>query len=165
MFINPYTFVIQLINIAILFYFLKRFLFHPLSSFLENRKENIRQQYGEAERQKLESEKIYNEYRSRLDGSKEEIRAMIKTAKKEAEQTRRSILEQAQQEAELLISKAKGEMERQKDKVYRELMEQSVDFSLVMASKVLEQKISKEEHHGIIRQVINRIGDEREWVQ
>ncbi len=164
MLINPYTFVIQLINVAILFYFLKRFLFEPLSSFLEKRRDNIKEQYKEAERQKLESQRLYDEYMKRMEDSREEIRSMIKGAEKEAEKTRQGILEQARQEAEEFMAKAREEMERQKNKVSRELMEQSMDFSLVLASKVLEQKISKEEHHEIIRQIMDRMG-EREWVQ
>jgi F-type H+-transporting ATPase subunit b len=164
MLINPYTIVLQLINIGILFYFLRRFLFQPLRDFLEKRRENIREQYKEAERQKLESQKLYDEYRRRIEDSQEEIRSMIKVAQKQANDTRRGILDQARQEAEEFMSKARDEMERQKNKISRELMEQSMDFSLVLASKVLEQKISKEEHHEIIRQIMDRMGESK-WVQ
>ncbi len=147
MLVNPYTFVIQLINVAILFYFLKRFLFKPLNSFLEKRREGIKEQYKEAERQKLESQRLYEDYKRRIEESQEEIRLMIKGAEKEAAKTRRNILEQARQEAEEFMAKAREEIERQKNKASRELMEQSMDFSLVLASKVLEQTISKEDHH------------------
>ena len=89
---------------------------------------------------------------------------MIKGAEKEAAKTRRNILEQARQEAEEFMAKAREEIERQKNKASRELMEQSMDFSLVLASKVLEQTISKEEHHEIIRQIMDRMGESK-WVQ
>lgn len=164
MLINPYTIVIQLINVAILFYFLKRFFFHPLSNFLEERRDNIIKQYKEAKRQKIESEKLYNEYKSRLENLQAKIQSMIKGAQKEAKEARRDILEHARQEAEMLISKAREEIERQKNKASRELMEQSVDFSLVLATKVLEEKISKEEHHEIIQQIMDRMSESK-WVQ
>lgn len=164
MLINPYTIVLQLINIAILFYFLKRFLFKPLQSFLEKRREHIKEQFKEAERKKLESQKLYDEYKKRIETSQQEIRLMIKGAQEEAENTRRHILEQARQEAREFIQKAREQLEREKNIVSRELLEQSLDFSLAFTSKVLEQKISKKEHHEIIRQIMDRMG-ETKWVQ
>lgn len=164
MLINVYTIVFQLINIAVLFFFLKRFLFKPLEVFLENRRESIRSQLEEAQKQSQKADDLYNEYKHKLDNSRDEIYHLLQSAKKEAEDLRKAKIDQASREAEGLIARAKEEIERQKKQVSTELLEKTVDLSLMAASKILEEHLSPKEHHVLINQAIEKMG-EGKWIQ
>lgn len=164
MLVNIYTIVFQLINIAVLFYFLKRLLYKPVGNFLERRREEIKQQFAEAENKRQEAQKLYAEYNKRLEHSREEIEGIIGQAKKEAELLRRELLEKARQEASSLLENARRDIERQKARALSEVTEKVADLSVEISSKILEERLSPEDHHRLIQKAMERM-DERRWVQ
>src|SRR5690242_11531137 len=93
---DQYTFILVAINLVILYFFMKKFLFKPVTTFMENRKNSIEQGLRDAadakieaaearknyEEQikniKLDSDKLLNEARSRAAREYDEIIAVAK---------------------------------------------------------------------------------------
>lgn len=164
MLVNIYTIIFQLINIAILYYFLKKLLYKPVGNFLEKRREDIKAQFAEAKKQRQEAKKLYAEYNARLKSSREEVEGIISQAKKEAELLRNELLEKARQEAASLLEGARQDIERQKNRMLSEVTEKVADLSVMISSKIIEERLSPEEHHRLIQQAMERM-DESRWVQ
>lgn len=164
MLINLYTAAFQLINVAVLFYFLKRFFYKPVGEFLKKRREDLKARFTEAEEQREEARKLYEEYRSRMENAREEARAVIQQARDEAAALRTDMLERAKMEASDLIARAREEIEAQKSRALSEIRAKAADLSVMLASSILKETLSPEEHHLIINRVIERM-DDREWLQ
>ncbi|AYO31786.1 MAG: F-type H+-transporting ATPase subunit b [Thermoanaerobacteraceae bacterium] len=164
MLVNVYTMIFQLINVFILFYFLKRFLYKPLGDFLKKRREDLKSLFDEAERRKIEAEGLYKEYQAKIKNAHAEVRSIIEQAKQEAAALRQELIQKAKQEAESMTAQARGEIERQKSKAVSEVMEKAAELSVMIASKILEEKLSPEDHRKLIHRVIERM-DERQWLQ
>jgi F-type H+-transporting ATPase subunit b len=92
------------------------------------------------------------------------VRSIIEQAKQEAAALRQELIQKAKQEAESMTAQARGEIERQKSKAVSEVMEKAAELSVMIASKILEEKLSPEDHRKLIHRVIERM-DERQWLQ
>jgi len=163
MLINIYTIIFQLINIAILYLFLKKYLFKPMGDFLEHRREKVQNQFEEAKRQYQEATSLQREYKEKLENAREEVRLLLKTAEDEAGELKTQWINQAKEEAEGIISKAASEIERAKNTATKELMQRTMDLALLAAAKILEENISSEQQHEIIQRAMGRIG-ENKWI-
>jgi len=164
MLVNVYTMIFQLVNVLILFYFLKRFLYKPLGDFLKKRREDLKSLFDEAESRKVEAEGLYEDYRAKLENAHAQVRSIIEQAKQEAAALRQEFTQKAEQEAENMKIQARQEIERQKTRAISELTEKVADLSVMISSKILEERLSPEDHRKLIHQVIERM-DERQWLQ
>ncbi|HHW03946.1 MAG TPA: F0F1 ATP synthase subunit B [Thermoanaerobacterales bacterium] len=164
MLVNVYTMIFQLINVFILFYFLRRFLYRPLGDFLKKRREYLKSIFDEAESRKIEAEELYKDYRAKLENANAEVRSIIEQAKQEAAVLRQELTQKAKQEAESMMAQASREIERQKERAVSEVMEKVADLSVMISSKILEERLSPEDHRELIHRVIERM-DERQWLQ
>ncbi|MCR4429756.1 MAG: F0F1 ATP synthase subunit B [Tepidanaerobacteraceae bacterium] len=162
--INVFTMIFQLVNVFVLFYFLKKFFYKPLGEFLERRRKKLESLFAEAENRKKEAEQLYEDYKAKLDNASSEARAIIEQAKKEAAAFRREIIQNAKMEAENIAAESRREIERQKSVAFSELRGKAAEMSIMIASKILEEKLSPEDHRRLINRVIERM-DERQWLQ
>ena len=78
--INLYEIAFQIINFLILLYLLNRFLTKPLSQFLTNRSESIKQNIEAAESSRTDAEKILKEQKELLKQAHQESQEIRKKA-------------------------------------------------------------------------------------
>jgi len=164
MLINFYTMIFQLINVLILFYFLRRFLYKPVGDFLKKRREDLKSLFDQAESRKVEAEGLYKDYQAKLENAHVQARSIIEQAKQEAAALRQELTQKAEQEAENMKIQARQEIERQKARAMSEVTEKVADLSVMISSKILEERLSPEDHRRLIDQVVERM-DEAQWLQ
>ena len=69
---QPWTIFFTIVNLLILYFFFRKFLFGRINAVLEQREELIRTQVSEAEQQNAEAKKTKEEYESKLAGARQE---------------------------------------------------------------------------------------------
>lgn len=79
------TIIATLLNTLILFLVLKHFLFDKVNKVIEDRKNDVKETYRQADEAKENAEKLEAEYTSRLEGAKEESAQIIQTATRKAQ--------------------------------------------------------------------------------
>lgn len=155
---NPVSFVTQLVSTLILFYFLKKWVWVPMTEFLEKRRQVIVDE--------LESARILNEEAAQnraisekeLTQIKQQAAQMIEEAKLQAEKTRQLLIEQAEIEAERLKQQAKEEIERDRQLAQKELKTQVVDLAFELAEKLIQTNISPEANQRLVEDFIKEVG-------
>ena len=108
------TIIATLLNTLILFLVLKHFLFDKVNKVIEDRKNDVKETYRQADEAKENAEKLEAEYTSRLEGAKEESAQIIQTATRKAQQRSDEIISEARTEAKGLVDNASREIEREK---------------------------------------------------
>ena len=88
------TIIATLLNTLILFLVLKHFLFDKVNKVIEDRKNDVKETYRQADEAKENAEKLEAEYTSRLEGAKEESAQIIQTATRKAQQRSDEIMRQ-----------------------------------------------------------------------
>ena len=97
------TIIATLLNTLILFLVLKHFLFDKVNKVIEDRKNDVKETYRQADEAKENAEKLEAEYTSRLEGAKEESAQIIQTATRKAQQRSDEIISEARTEAKGLV--------------------------------------------------------------
>ena len=100
------TIIATLLNTLILFLVLKHFLFDKVNKVIEDRKNDVKETYRQADEAKENAEKLEAEYTSRLEGAKEESAQIIQTATRKAQQRSDEIISEARTEAKGLVDNA-----------------------------------------------------------
>ena len=158
--VNLWQIVVSLLNLVILFFILKIFLFKPVKRTLESRQAKIDEQFEEAQNALAEAESTKNELTERLSGAQERADEIVKEATSLAEARSEKIEQEARAEADMIIRQAKADAELERKKAQSDIKTQIVDVSSALAEKLIEREIKTEDHHKLIDDFISEIGDE-----
>ena len=95
-----WTIVFSVINILVLFFFLKKFLFGRVGAMLEKRAQMVQADMDQAKQKAAEAEKLRSDYEETLNGAKQEAKQIIATAEQNAHAQGSEITAKAQQQAD-----------------------------------------------------------------
>ncbi|HEY3347749.1 MAG TPA: F0F1 ATP synthase subunit delta [Nitrospirota bacterium] len=135
--INITTFIIQLINFALLSYVLQRVLYKPLKAIMEKRKRLVMADIDRALRMKEDAVKMKERYEKLLADIEVARKRELEKAIEEAEETRRVILEGAMREAAAEKEKAAAVIENDRHEMMAALRESSAGISVELATRLL----------------------------
>ena len=68
---QPWTIFFTIVNLLILYFFFRKFLFGRINAVLEQREQLIRSQVEEAEKSNAEAQKAKQEYETKLAGARQ----------------------------------------------------------------------------------------------
>ncbi|MGJ7045243.1 F0F1 ATP synthase subunit B [Thermoanaerobacterium thermosulfurigenes] len=135
--INPYTFIFTIINLVVLYLILRKFLFKPVTQFMEERSQRIKNSLDEADRKVHEANELKAQYEEILKKADDEGKAIIDRAEKYAKEKAEKIIEEANIEAKAIIDRAKEEAETEKIKAMHDLRVSLSHLIIEAASKAI----------------------------
>ena len=102
-----WTIAFSIINILVLFLFLKKFLFGRIQNIMDQRATAVQADLDQAKASKEEAHQLRQQYEDTLSGAKQEASRMIQNAQKEIDAERQNTLAGAQKEiADLALAAA-----------------------------------------------------------
>jgi F-type H+-transporting ATPase subunit b len=155
--IEPATIVVEMVGFVLLLVLLKRFLWAPVTSYLEQRQMDIAQTYDKVEHTRQEMERLRSEYEQRLASIEAEARAQIQQAVKEAQEVREHILAEARQQAEKMIRDAEEAIRYEREKALAEMRTQVVDLTLLATSRILQESVADARHRKMVEDFIDQV--------
>ncbi|MDK2867772.1 MAG: F-type H+-transporting ATPase subunit b [Clostridiales bacterium] len=156
--ISP-TFVFQLINTFILYLILRKFLFGPVTKFMANRENEIKDQIQYAQNLEDQAHELIAQYEKKLESAEDEGKEIIKKQTQRAENRAFEIIKTAETEIDTMKVNAHRELERERIKAVNELKDQISELTIMAASKVVEKDLNEADHKALIDQFINEVGD------
>jgi F-type H+-transporting ATPase subunit b len=138
---------------------MRRFLFKPVTEFMEKRSRDIENNIEAANKMKEEALKLRGEYEKQLGQIRDEAQGILKEAHIKGERNREEIIKEAKRDADELIKRAEKEIDRAKDKAMSQLREQIVSISLLAAGKVIEKNLDEKTHKDIVVQFIEEVDE------
>ena len=157
--IEPSTIVFTLLNLLILFLFLRHFLFDKVNAVLEDRQSEVDKAFNDAEEASAKAKQLEEEYTDKISKAKEESAEIIKTATKKAQSRSDEIISEAKNEASGIIDKAYSDIEHEKKKAINQMKDEISGLALMVASKVVEKEISPEDNDKLIEDFIKDVGE------
>lgn len=148
-----------LIAFLVLLFILKKVAWGPLMGIMIKREEYIATEIEEAEKSRVESNKLLEEQKELLKQARQEAQEMIDNSKQHGEVQREEIVQLAKQEAERLKESARIEIEQEKEQAIAALREQVVSLSVMIASKVIEKELNEEDQQKLIDEYVQRAGE------
>lgn len=151
--------ILAWIALALIYFILRRFLYTPINNALEARKNKIQDDLQSAAQVREEAFKLKSDYEGRIKNSKEEGQEIIDGARLRGEELTQHILAEAKVEANVVLDRAKKEIERQKELAYVEMKQQSGEMAVLIASKIMEEKITYDSQKDLIDKFIDEVGN------
>lgn len=157
-----WTFLMQLANFLILFLILKHFLFQPVTQFMQNRENEIKNQINSAKSLEEKANALKAEYEAKLAKAEEEGKELIKTHIQRGENRAFEIIKAAENDVDSMKLHAHRELETERIKAVNELKDQISELAVLAASKVIEKDLKEHDHKDLIDKFINEVG-ETQW--
>lgn len=154
----PWTFIIQICNLFIQVYLVKRFLFKPINEILEKRKNLADKTIREAREAQSEAESLKEQYESSLTNAHAEAAKIVSEAQKEAQNKADTLVREAQEEAAGIKARAAADIEQEKKKAINEAKDEIGGLAMDIAGKVVEKEISEADHKKLIDDFIGKVG-------
>ena len=159
--IQAWQIIFTIVNVLILFWFLKKFLFVPVKTMMDNRANEITSSIKDAEEKNLEADKLLAEYSLKISEAQAEGREIVQKASVNAEKRADEIIAQAQEESQKVKDRAYKDIELEKDKAFRSIKNEVADMAVMAAEKLIGKTIDQNTNKNLIDEVINEIGEEK----
>jgi F-type H+-transporting ATPase subunit b len=146
-------------NLIVIIAILTWLLYKPMSKFLNDRKERIKNEIDTAAAKMKDAEEKHSFYEGKLVKINVERDEILEEARKLAGAKEAEIVQNANQEASLIMDRAKLEIEREKEKAKDEMRSQIIQVSALMAERLLGQGMDEAARDRILNEAIVELGD------
>ncbi len=142
--VDPVNLICTIINLLILYFLIRKFLFKPVRNILAQREEQIKKSYADAEAVNQEASALKQQYEKSLDTIEEErTQAMSKTREDAAKEYAR-IVDNAQTQADKLLADARVQADQESRAKVKEATDQIADLVTEAASRIAATKNSSD---------------------
>lgn len=155
---EKYTFLFVLLNLLILYFFMKKFLFKPVTQFMENRKNSIEKALTDAEDAKKEVAESRKNYEQQIKNIKVDSDRLVSEAKQRASREYDEIVAAAKKDATLIIQKGHEEVERERAEMLQQIKQQVAILAISAATKVVQQNMDSEANKSLVDKFIDEAG-------
>lgn len=152
--VDPDLAIWTLVVFVVLLIVLGKFAWGPIIASLEKREHGIAEHIAQAERNHAEAKKVLADYEQKLAGAAGEIRELMEAARRDAEHNRQSILAEAKAAADAERNRALRDIEAAADSAMESLAERSAQLAVDLAGKILQTKLSKDDHAKLISEAL-----------
>lgn len=138
--IDFWNIVFTVINLLVLYWAMRKFLFGPVLAIMDKRKALIEEQLANAEQTEKEANELKAAYEKDLGNAKEESRQIVEKARSDAKLEYDRIVKEADGRASDIIARANKTVELEKEKTLQEMESQIAGLALVAAAKIMNDK-------------------------
>ena len=151
--------VFTILNVLILYFLMKKFLFKPVNGVIAKREEEIQRRLSEAEAARQKAEKVNEECAAAIESAKEEAEIIISEAKGKGRMEYDRILNAANEDAAKRLQKAEEMIAEEKEKSLRNMEKEIETLVMAAAAKVVGENVSIESSQSFYDEFIAEMGE------
>lgn len=153
------TILAQMFNFLVLLILLRAVAYKPFMNMLEKRRELIEGSIAAAEEDKKQAEQLRAALQADLQQSREQAAEILARVTKNAEEQAQQIIEAAKAEANRVKDGALAEIQREKERAVAELRDQVATLSILVAGKIIDQKLNADVQKDLVDKFVKEAGD------
>ena len=154
---DPGLFIWTIVTFLVLLGLLAKFAWRPLLQALETRQERIRKSLEDAERAKQELERVQQESAKIMRQARIEAESIVTQTRADAERLRGELKQKAKDEADNILRNAQQQIQLQTRQAIQQIRGEVADIAVLLASKLLERNIAKEDNARLIDDTLKQI--------
>jgi F-type H+-transporting ATPase subunit b len=124
---------------------------------LKDRESFIHQALADAKRDREQAEASLREYVEKLRQARVEADVIISTARTDAERFREEIRTKAKEEAAGIMKNAERQIQVETERAIGQIRHEAVDLSVMIASKLLQRNLTKEDNEKLIDEALRQV--------
>ena len=154
---EPWSFLLKLINFAVMLGILLKFATKPLKDFLQKRRNSVKDKVDEADRLLKEAENLKSTYQAKLSQLDQEMEAFRTKAAEEAEQQKSRIVADALAFADRIRQQAQLAYDQEMKEAMTAVQAQVARRTLDAAERRVRQLFKEEDHDKMVNEFIQRL--------
>lgn len=153
------TLIAMIFHFLVLLLFLRLVVYKPLVNLLDKRQEFITNNVAAAEEERKQAEALRQQYLADMEKARLEAQDMIQKATRAGEDQARQIIEEAKLEAAKVKDSALLDIQREKEKAVVELRGHVATLAVLVAGKIVDEKITADIQSNLVDEFIKEAGD------
>ena len=149
--------IFRIMNFALLVGVLFFLLRKPVSQGLEGRRQGIKDELDDLERQKEEAQKQLAETKQKLTQLDAEVQRIVAEYMQMGERAKAKILEEARASADKLQEQAKKNIEHEFATAKQQLMAEMAEQAVAMAEELIRKNIQNQDQERIIDEYLEKV--------
>ena len=125
------------------------------------REDSIRKSLDDARQAREELQRLRTESAKMLADARAEADTILARTREDASRFRDELKEKAQAEAGTIVKNAEKRIEMETSRALQQIRAEAVDFSVAIASKILQRNVSKEDNERLIEETFRQIESTR----
>jgi len=154
---DPGLFIWTIVTFLVLLALLAKFAWRPLLQALETRQERIRKSLEDAEHARQELERLQQESAKIMQQARIEAESIVTQTRTDAERLREELKHKAKDEADNILRNAQQQIQLQTRQAIQEIRHEVADIAVLLASKLLERNLGKEDNARLIDDTLKQI--------
>ena len=154
---DPGLFVWTIVTFLVLLALLAKFAWRPLLEALETRAQGIRQALDDALRAKQELERLEQESAQIIRKARADADGIITQSRADGDRLREELRTKAKSEAEGIVRNAERQIQLETARALQQIRHEAVDLSVMIASKIIQRNLSKEDNERLIEEALSRV--------
>ena len=146
----------QMITFIVFVWFIKAYLWEPLTQAMDSRTKKISDGLAAAEQGQKKIEQATIEFSTRIDQAKTQASSIITDAESKSKGIVEEARSLAREEAQKIAKSSAQQLEQEINAARERLKSEVADMSLLCAEKIISKEIDKEMHDKIIDEVVNK---------
>ena len=148
--VNIWQILISLVNLLILTWIIKRFLYKPVKKMMDARRAAIDDDYAQAKTAREEAEQTRQNYEEAMAAAKMTGDQIIADANRTAEFRSNEIVAEARERASEIRRQAEADAVLERKKAEDEMKHEIANVSAQLTGKLLQREINEEDHRNLI---------------
>jgi F-type H+-transporting ATPase subunit b len=150
-----------LVIFALVVFVLGKFAWGPVLGLLKDREQFIHKALADAKHDREQAEASLREYIEKLRQARVEADQLITTARADAERFREESRNKAKEEAVRIVKAAERQIQRETEQAIGQIRHEAIDLSVMIASKLLQRNLTKEDNERLIDEALRQLGTSR----
>jgi len=142
--------IVNILGFILLYLLLRKIYYGPISKFLGEREQGIRESLEEAESAREEARAERDKLREELEQIESTARNRIQQATQQAAEARNEIIAAARVEAEAVLARSVAQLEREKEKALVEIRDHAADIAVDACEAILRRTLNDDRHRVLV---------------
>jgi F-type H+-transporting ATPase subunit b len=140
------TFFITIVNITVLFFILRAILWKPVTKFMAERAERIRDSIAQSENDKARAKALLAQYEAQLKTAEAEAQAIISKAREQAEAEAEKIIAESRASVDESLVNAKKQLEAERKAALEAFRKEAASLVVTAAGRLVGREIKSEDN-------------------
>jgi F-type H+-transporting ATPase subunit b len=158
---DPGLFIWTIVTFLGLLWALKKLAWGPLLEALETRQNAIRKSLDDAQQAKVELERLNVESGHIIQKARVDADAIITQSRADGDRLREEIRAKARTEADHIVKNAERQIQLETSRALEQIRREAVDLSVMIASKIIQRNLSKEDNERLIDEALKQVETRR----
>ena len=154
---DPGLFIWTIATFLVLLGLLAKFAWGPLLKALDGRQEAIRKSLDDAQLAKQELERLQRESVEIIRQARAESESIITQSRSDAGRLREEMRQKAKGEADGIVKNAERQIQLETTRALQQIRHEAVELSVMIASKLLQRNVSKEDNERLIEEALKQV--------